>query len=650
MSKHSNFVDPLQPWHHWEIDRVFTELQTELGGLSYVAARQRLRLFGANKIPRRRTYSRVLLQPLLNPLTYGLVAIAVLVYLSGSSIDSLAILIVGTINALLGIGLNIWTIQTKESSLGRTQRRQSVPSTEVTVMRDRENMSIPSRDLVMGDVVVLQEGDRPSVDIRLFSASHLQVNQTEIGGDSIEPKQADAVVDENTPMLDRSNLVLAGSEITTGTGVGVVIATGKAAYWQASSAYQQTFSAMHVQLSRARRLWIVAVALGTISIAASALVLGNSIALITSVVAVTLVSGYPQQLLRVATLAQLFGMQVLAKKRLWVKFPGALDALGRTTAIALLMESDTELDADDLTDAGISWHGLIRASASDAESLGHVLGMKLFSYLDSPGEQMRAWQADRHTVAMFATDPDEIPLLRQADVGIAERGSKKVVQDSCGLILPKQDLLYIPSTIAEGRATIDKLQRMILILLTGAGTILALVAVAAITNQLAIAIVPLQILWVGSIVTPLVAFPLIVEPVASNIMSQPAYRFQTMFRHGNYLRLGLAVLAVAIAVSVVFWLKYQGVSSALAQARTMAFTTLVLSQLFHAGSLCRRSLLKNLTLTICLIVVSIAQLAIVQVPAIGEFFATVPLNYIEWSIATLAATPVFWLQEFLRTS
>jgi magnesium-transporting ATPase (P-type) len=651
MSKLSSLIDPQQPWHHWEIERVVAELQSELGGLSYVTARQRLRQYGANKLPRRRTYSRILLQPLLNPITYISIAIAILVYYLGSAIDGWALLTVCGLNALLGIGLNWWAIQTREGgSLGRPQRRQNVPSTEAIVLRDREQMHIPARDLVVGDVVMLEEGDRPSVDIRLFSASHLQVNQTEIGGAAIAPKQADAVLEPDTPMLERSNLVFAGTEVTTGSGVGVVFATGKSAYWQASSVYQQTFSAMHVQLNRLRRLWVMSVGLVVAAIALYAIAQGVNVVAIATVAASTLVGAYPQQLLRLATQAQLLGMTVLAKKRLWAKFPSALDALGRTTVITLVMESDTALETEELEHAGISWHGLIRASATDAESLGNVMHMKLFSYLDSPGEQMRSWQAAEQTVAMLATDPDDIPLLRQADVGITDRGCKKVVQDSCGLILPKEEPQYIAGAIAEGRAAIDKLQRLMLLLLTGTGAIVALVAAATFTDNLITAIVPLQILWTGAIATPLVAFPLIVEPIAASIMNQPAYRFQTIFRRGNYVRLSIAVLTVAATVMIVFWLKYQGLSSALTQARTMAFTTLVFSQVFHAFSLCRRSLVKNMALTIALCAVAIAQLAIVQVPAVGDLFDTVPLDYIEWAIAVLAATPVFWLQEFFRTS
>jgi magnesium-transporting ATPase (P-type) len=139
---------------------------------------------------------------------------------------------------------------------------------------------------------------------------------------------------------------------------------------------------------------------------------------------------------------------------------------------------------------------------------------------------------------------------------------------------------------------------------------------------------PLQLIWVGAIATPLVAFPLALEPTHESLLSQPAHRFQTMLRPSNYLRILLTVTATITAISLVFWLKYQGQPSLFSQARSMAFVTLGFSQIF---------------ITIC-------QIAFVQVPWFGDLMSTVPLNGVEWAIAVLSATAVFWVQELIKTS
>ncbi len=635
-----------QPWHQWEMERVFAELQSQAEGLSYVTARQRLRQFGANKLPRPRKVRQIGLSLLTNPLTYLLLCLAVIVqYLGG---DGWALIAVGVINGSLGVGLAWWSGKTREvASLGRTERRHNLPSTEALVLRDGEEMPIPARDLVVGDVIVLQSGDRPSVDLRLFQAEELQVNQTNIGGEAVCLKQVEVELEPDLPALERSNIIYAGTEISEGKGLGVAITTGKFAYWQSSNLGQQTFSAMHSDLRKLRQIWLICMALGILAIAGLGFYHHLSLPNLVIITTVVAVSSYPQQLLRLATQAQLLGMKALAKQRLWVKLPPAIDALGRLTVITLILESDTALSIDNLAVAGISWRGLIRASESDANALGKVLGIEVNSYFEAPIERLRTWQAERQSVALIGKEPEDIPLLRQADVSISDRSCKKIIQDSASLILPREDFHYIPLAIAEGRSVFARLQRIFLLYFSSLATVLVLVLLAIATDT---AVISLEILWVGAIIAPLVAFPLIVEPAAKNIMAQPAKRFQTILNSGNFYRWLLAVAVMTATVSVVFWLKYQGVASALAPARTMAFTTLVLSQAFQAVGLYRRSLIKNLPMLVTLGIVAIAQILIVQVNILGELLGTVPLNSIEWAIAGLAATSIFWFQELFATN
>jgi Ca2+-transporting ATPase len=160
--------------------------------------------------------------------------------------------------------------------------------------------------------------------------------------------------------------------------------------------------------------------------------------------------------------------------------------------------------------------------------------------------------------------------------------------------------------------------------------------------------VPLQLLWIGAIATPLVAFPLVLEPTHDSLLSQPAHRFQTILRPSNYLRILLAVTATVAAVSLVFWLKYQGQPSLLSQARSMAFVTLGFSQIFHACAIARQSVFGNLPLLFGISFVSVCQIVFVQAPWLSDWMITVPLNGIEWTIAILSATAVFWVQELIK--
>jgi magnesium-transporting ATPase (P-type) len=647
-----SFLDAQQPWHSWEIEQVLEQLQSGVEGLSYVAARRRLRQYGSNKLPRQHKYRSIALQVLSNPLTYVVIALALVVqYLNGYG---WSILLVGLIHACIGSLLIVWSDRTVElASLGRQERLRSLPASAIAVKRDGETMEVPTRDLVVGDVVLLQAGMRPTVDLRLLESEDLQVNQANIGGAAIAPKQADAVLAAETPILERTNIVLAGSEITAGSGLGIVIATGKNAYWQSAKATSQTFSALHRQLRKLRRWWVIitlAVAIG-MGLAAWQLGFNEPIALTAAI----LVGCYPQNLLRIATLAQLLAIKLLAKKRLWVKYPAAIDALGRIAIIVLVLESDTTLNIEDLSPSGISWQGLIRASADDAISLGQVFGIQVHSYFDSPIERMRNWQANQQPVAVMGKELEDIPLLTQADLGISDRSHPREVRDSAGLILPKEDFTYLPLAIAEGRAVFDRLQRMLVLIFTGLATILlltiaALIGKVAFDASLDATLVPMEILWIGAIVTPALAVPFIIEPGLNRIMSQPAAEFQSLTSANNLLKFAAASLTMAIAVIAVFWFKYQGAAASLAQARSMAFTTLVFGQGFFAFALCRRSLLKNMVLVVIMAILVVVQIAFIEVNFLGELLGTVPLTYTEWAIAALASTSVFWVYELLRTN
>ncbi|NMF57931.1 P-type ATPase [Pseudanabaena yagii] len=647
MTKFDFLSDTHKSWHHMDVEQVLTSLESAVEGLSYVNARQRLRYLGANKLPRSRPISKVLLQPLLDPLTYLLLIAAI--YLQWNGAEGWALILVGVLHGLIGIGISLWAMKTREKvSRDRPQRHQNDLSNSVIVLRDQEEMEIPSRDLVLGDVLILREGDRPNVDIRLLEVSEdFLVNQTNLGGEAICPKQL-LSFEENTPPLEQGNMVYAGTEISSGTAKGVVIATGRFTYEQISLIKERSFSAVHVELRQLRQVWLCL--LGLVTLIAIAFAWQRGIVINAMTAAALIVSTYPQNLLRIATQVQLLGMRDLAKQRIWARFPSVLDGLARVTTIVPILESDVVLSFDNLRRAGIEWRGLLRTSEEDAQAFSEVIGIDIHSYFDAPQEKIRQWQGDppktRDAVAVIGSDIEDIPLLRLADVGICDRTCRKELQDSSGLILPKEDFHYLPIAILEGRAIFDRLQRTALLTASSSFTlaVLTLMDTAA-----GFSIPPLQLIWVGAIATPIVAFPLVLEPTHESLLFQPARRFQTMLRPSNYLRILLAVSATITAIAVVFWLKYQGQAAMFSQARSMAFITLAFSPVFHACAIARHSILSNLPLLLGISFVAVCQVMFVQLPWFGDMMSTVPLSGVEWAIAILSATAVFWVQELIKT-
>ncbi|MFZ4556478.1 MAG: cation transporting ATPase C-terminal domain-containing protein [Pseudanabaena sp.] len=663
MTKFAFLSDIPKPWHQMDVQQVLAALESSTEGLSYVNARQRLRHIGANKLPRSRPVLKVLLQPWIDPLTYLLIGSAI--YLQWNGAEGWALIVVGGLHGAIGIAIAVWSIKTREKvSRDRPQRHQNELSNSVMVLRDREEMELPTRDLVIGDLLLLKEGDRPNVDVRLVENSNdLCVNQTNLGGDAISWKQANMTFSENTKPIDCQNMIYAGTEISSGTAKGIVIATGRFTQEQSAIIKEQPFSVIHMELRQLRKVWLGLLIL--ITTAASIFAWQRGITINAMTAAALIVSTYPQNLLRTATQVQLFGMRDLAKQRLWARFPSVLDAIARVTTIVPIIESDVESDMTvsfaDLSWGGISWRGLLRASEVEAYAFSQAIGIETYSYFDAPQERIRQWQLNKgqsnkgkgnkaqgnNAVAVIGKDVADIPLLRLADIGICDRTCRKEVQDSAGLILPREDFQYLPIAILEGRAIFDRLQRIALLTATSSFTlaVLTLMDTAA-----GFSMPPLQLLWIGAIATPIVAFPLVLEPTHESLLFQPAHRFQTMLRSTNYLRILLAVTATITSISVVFWLKYQGQPAMFAQARSMAFVTLGFSQIFHACAIARHSIFSNLPLMLGISFTAICQIILVQMPWFGESMSTVPLNGVEWAIAILSATTVFWVQELIRTN
>ena len=648
MTKFDFLSDIQKPWHYMDVQQVLEALESSMEGLSYVNARQRLRHLGANKLPRSRPIGKVLIQPLIDPLTYLLLGSAI--YLQWNGAEGWALIAVGILHSAIGIGISLWSIKTRERvSRDRPQRHQNESSNSVLVLRDREEMELPSRDIVLGDVLLLKEGDRPNTDLRVLETSDdLLVNQTNLGGEAICYKRADLTFEENTPALQCINMIYAGTEISAGNVKGIVIATGRFTQEQSALINEKPYSFIHAELNQIRQVWIGLLLLVTIMSIAFAWQRGIMINAMTA--AALIVSTYPQNLLRIATQVQLSGMRDLAKQRIWARFPSVLDAIARVTTLVPIVESDMVLSFDDLSQAGIEWQGLIR-STDDAEAFSTSTGIKIHNYFDAPQEKIRQWQGDRakstNAVAIIGKDIEDIALLRIADVGICDRTCLKELQDSAGLILPKADFHYLPIAILEGRAIFDRLQRTALLMATSS---FVLAVLTLMDTAAGFSIPPLQLIWIGAIATPLVAIPLIFEPTHTSLLSQPVHRFQTMLRPSNYLRILVAVVATVTSISVVFWMKYQGQAAMLSQARSMAFVTLGFSQIFEACAIARQSVFGNLPLLSGIFVITVGQILFVQVPFFSDLMSTVPLSGLEWTIAILSGTAVFWVQELMKTS
>lgn len=191
-------------------------------GLDEEQVRKLLEKYGYNQLTANKTSKwRILLRQFHNTIIYILMFSAFLTLLMGHYSDAIIIGIVVVVNALIGY------FQEANAS-DALERIKEMLSAEATVYRNGVRQDIPAENLVPGDVVFLEAGDNVPADIRIVEADNLRIQESALTGetDSIE-KAVDLVADESTPLAERVNMAFASTSVTSGSGKGIVVATGK---------------------------------------------------------------------------------------------------------------------------------------------------------------------------------------------------------------------------------------------------------------------------------------------------------------------------------------------------------------------------------------------------------------------------------------
>ena len=164
-------------WYQLPVEEVLSGMGTGESGLTSVEAKRRLAKYGHNELVFRRQGAFVrLLRQFNNPLIYVLLAAAALTGFLGMWVDTSVILLVVMVNAIIG-----FIQEGKAEASMEGLKRMMVP--QCAVLRDGERRDIPARELVPGDVVILEEGDRIPADLRLFYARNLDADEAALTGD-----------------------------------------------------------------------------------------------------------------------------------------------------------------------------------------------------------------------------------------------------------------------------------------------------------------------------------------------------------------------------------------------------------------------------------------------------------------------------------
>jgi calcium-translocating P-type ATPase len=319
--------DPREP-----IDRVLRDLRTTRRGLTSREAVRRLTVYGANELTRRggADWPAEILKQLTHPLALLLWLAAVLAWLAGTSVLGIAIVAVIVLNAALAF------LQEQQAERAVEALAAYLPP-RATVIRDGKRQSVPARDLVPGDVLVIEEGDRISADARLLTGG-LEADLSALTGESQPVYRSADAVDGTHPLLDSPDVVFSGTTCSAGEATAVVFATGMHTELGRIAALSQRVKRDVSPLERQvkRVAWLisaVAIGAGIAFLPLGALVAGLPMADAVNFAIGLLVANVPEGLLPTITLALAVGVRVLARGGAVVKRLSAVETLGSTTVI-----------------------------------------------------------------------------------------------------------------------------------------------------------------------------------------------------------------------------------------------------------------------------------------------------------------------------
>ncbi len=321
-------------WHAISADEVVKRLATSREkGLDTGEASTRLEKYGQNRLPegkKRAPFMRFLAQ-FNNVLVYVLLGAGFIKLMLNLWVDAGIIFAVVVLNALLGF------IQEGKAEKALDSIRNLL-SADARVLRGGETRMIPADQVVPGDMVILESGDKIPADLRLVDAKNLRTEEAALTGESVPADKSTEVMPANATVGDRKNMAFSGTMVLTGRAGGVAVATGGATEIGRVNQLLATVSPLETPLLRQIKKfgYTITAAIGVISVLIFAYgkwVSGmDFVALFQAVVGIA-VSLIPEGLPALITITLAIGVQRMAQRNAIIRRLPAVETLGSVSRI-----------------------------------------------------------------------------------------------------------------------------------------------------------------------------------------------------------------------------------------------------------------------------------------------------------------------------
>ncbi|MDM0078553.1 HAD-IC family P-type ATPase [Variovorax sp. J2P1-59] len=376
------------PWHALAVDDVTKRLATDtVQGLAAGEATARLQKYGPNRLPEGKKRGPVMrfLSQLNNVLVYVLLGAGFVKLLLGLWIDASIIFAVVLLNALLGF------IQEGKAEKALDSIRNML-SAEARTLRGGEPRLIAAEELVPGDVVLLESGDKVPADLRLADAKNLRTEEAALTGESVPADKNTAPVAELSTVGDRESMVFSGTMVVSGRATGIVVATGSDTELGRINQLLASVSVLETPLLRQIKQfgYSITAVIGVVSVLIFAYGkwIGGMdfVSLFQAVIAIA-VSAIPEGLPALITITLAIGVQRMAQRNAIIRRLPAVETLGSVSRICsdktgtltlmemMVVSAATAESEYQVTGNGYAPEGEVRQEGKPADTTDPVLAL-----------------------------------------------------------------------------------------------------------------------------------------------------------------------------------------------------------------------------------------------------------------------------------
>ncbi|SPD74440.1 putative calcium-transporting ATPase [uncultured Desulfobacterium sp.] len=320
-------------WHQREVNEIIESLGSSPQGLSSIEAQRRIEEYGPNELTEKekKTMIMMFLDQFKDFMIMILIAAAVISGIIGEPSDTIAIVVIVVLNAVIG-----FVQEYRAEKAMAALKKMAAPS--AVLLRDKEPAQLSASQLVPGDIVFLEAGNVVPADIRLMDAAQLKVEEAALTGESVPAEKSTRPLgDPAIPLGDRKNMAYKGTFVAYGRGSGVVIATGMETELGKIAAMLQEEAEVKTPLQKRLEVFGKKLALAVLVICAVIFLVGLIRAeppLLMLLTAISLaVAAIPEALPAVVTISLALGAKKLVRQHALIRKLPAVETLGSVTYI-----------------------------------------------------------------------------------------------------------------------------------------------------------------------------------------------------------------------------------------------------------------------------------------------------------------------------